>query len=164
MVVYSTLSVYTNFLTPSKQGAVIVKELPAPYLKLMIPSAATDITSYFAAAYPSSEELTDLSKRAALYETRKGDLAKLQKAAADRDRIIAQREPDSDRLSELDTRYPAPRVATIRKNHGDATKARDEKNHLLDELKRQLGEAEQALEKLKAEASAEQDKRQHELS
>jgi DNA repair protein SbcC/Rad50 len=147
-----------------KQAVVIIEELPTSYSTRIIPKATADITSYFAAAYPSSEELTDLNKRAALYETRRRDLAKLQKAANERDKIITQREPDANRLSELEACYPESRVAEIRKSNEESTKARDEQNRLLAKLKQLLGEAEQALEKLKAEASAARDKRQHMLT
>jgi len=135
-----------------RQGRVAVKELPSSYLNLILPSASDDITNFFIADYPSTEELCVLGERAALYEANRQKLDGLQEAVASRDIILARREPAIERLSELSMRYPASEAATILSNYQEAVRVRDQSGELLKQLQRPLREAEQTLNGLKEAA------------
>ncbi len=140
-----------------KQGRMAIAELPSSYQSRIVPTETDDITRFFMAKYPSTDELAELTEQAALSEERKQKLDELQESVASRDLIRARREPDDERLSELSMRYTAPEAMSIRKTQQEAIHTRDKSSELLDQLQQPLGEAEQTLRGVKEKADNAQD-------
>lgn len=140
-----------------KQGRTAIAELLPSYRIRIVAIETDEITNFFTAEYPSTEELPALAEQASLFEERKQRLQELQEVVTERDKIRARREPDHEQLSELSFRYPAPEAASMRKTYQEAVQSRDETNELLSQLQRLLREAEQTLRGVKEKADEARD-------